>query len=335
MSTDIFICHTAYHLLIALSKVLSNSNVSRKNSIAYDLMLMDTIPNCSKLAEKINKTNLFKTVMLEGSDHSFASSSYFKTALELLFRGKRYSRLVDALREYDDIYVFNDVTEVGCVLNEARIKYHLIEDGLNCFKLFDQNNTSVGVASFRQIANIFLHLPSHMAESDYCLDLEINDASSLSTTINKKLIELPRTKLFSRLDEDAVAHIQSIFSCPDSACLNEASLVLTTPFCELGFSSAEQKTYYAKVLSRLPPQSCFIKPHPRDFFDYTQLVSRERIIDRTIPIEALFLGGNIHLQAVISYMSTAVQSCPAVQKIITKPGLVIPGIENWNIEIGD
>lgn len=71
------------------------------------------------------------------------------------------------------------------------------------------------------------------------------------------------------------------------------------------------------------------------FFDYTQLVSRERIIDRTIPIEALFLSGNIHLQAVISYMSTAVQSCPAVQKIITKPGLLIPGIENWNIEIGD
>lgn len=52
---------------------------------------------------------------------------------------KEYARLeapfvpVD-LRQYEDIYVYCDSDPIGYYLNQNKIPYHAMEDGLNCLK---------------------------------------------------------------------------------------------------------------------------------------------------------------------------------------------------------
>lgn len=325
---SIYVCHTPYHVLIATAKVLSG----RQRSSA---LLMDTIPDVDSLAKRLEREDVFEDVVVAGVGRPFRSQSYYKTLLDdLLFR-HHTADLVSYVAGHKNIFLFNDISELGCLLMRRGVKYHLLEDGLDAFKLFDQRKLSSGNTPARRLLGAFFKIPNGLGDSDCCVSIEVNDAEGLATRIDKPIVVVPRKDLFTSLEAAQVRALCRLFNLANLDGLNGAVLVLTTPFAELGYTEKSILDYYASVVDCFGgPGCCWIKPHPRDQQDYTSIVGPCNIIDRRMPVELLSFVPSLRLRAVVSYNSTSVGSLDlAERRFVTKPGLVMKGVENLCIDI--
>jgi hypothetical protein len=67
------------------------------------------------------------------------------------------------LKEYGEVFVYCDSDPIGYYLNMNRIKYHALEDGLNCLKNYDaaryDNRGHFGLKAFmsNKLNLIFIH----------------------------------------------------------------------------------------------------------------------------------------------------------------------------------
>lgn len=324
----IFICHTPYHVLVAAAKTLPSS---RKASA----LLIDTIPDVDSLAARLEQAGIFEMVTVAGVGRPFYSQSYYRTLLyDLLFK-QRAQNLINHIIEHQDIYLFNDKSEIGCLLIKRSIKYHLLEDGLDAFKLFNQRQLSSGNALARSILKPIFKIPQGLGDSDCCIDIEINDAEGLRTKIDKPIKIVPREAIFSSLSREQLEVLFSIFQLGNYWDLRGKTLVLTTPFRELGYDDDAILNYYQTLVRHFGgPEQCWIKPHPRDRVDYSGIVGPDNIIDRRMPVELLSFIPSLQLYAVVSYNSTSVGAVRNSEyRFITKPGLVMEGVENLCVEI--
>ena len=69
-----------------------------------------------------------------------AGTTYKNMYNRIIFT-KKFAKLEDAyvpvdFRAYWDVFVFCDADPIGLYLNQKRIKYHAVEDGLNYLKKF-------------------------------------------------------------------------------------------------------------------------------------------------------------------------------------------------------
>lgn len=324
----IYICHTPYHVLVAAAKtLLSSQNVS--------VLLIDTIPDVDNLAARLEQAGIFDTVRVAGVGRPFYSQSYYRTLLHDLFFKQHVQKLINHIAGHQEIYLFNDISEIGCLLMRRGIKYHLLEDGLDAFKLFNQRQLSSGKTLARSVLRQLFRTPQGLGDSDCCVDIEINDAEGLRTKIDKPIKVVSRKSIFSSLNKEQLEALFSIFQLGNYRCLHGKTLVLTTPFRELGYDDEAIHRYYRTIVRHFGgPEQCWIKPHPRDGVDYSAIVNPDNIIDRRMPVELLSFIPSLKLHAVVSYNST---SLGAVQnsdyRFVTKPGLIMRDVENLCIEI--
>lgn len=96
---------------------------------------------------------------------------------------RKYAKLESAfipLQDYKDIYVYCDSDPVGYYLNQNRIYYHAMEDGINCLKIYDaarfDNRGCFGLKAWMSGKNLIFIQNGY---GKYCLDMEINDRSCL------------------------------------------------------------------------------------------------------------------------------------------------------------
>ena len=315
----IFICFTYYHILVTLVKSFVNKE-------KYDIMIANDIPGYENLISHIAEKNYFRKIHIYDAkiirikkSNNVILYSLARNKYNILSRFKRYFDL--DLSQYDDIYIYNDATEIGLYLNYRKIKYHLLEDALDFYKYFNTyyhlRDNSYNNKSFKSLLKKLLGI-GFMAwgTSEYCLDIEVNDVNGIQIP-TEKVITVSRKELFSHLSDTDKKSIYDVFASDrkvDSG-KGDSVLICTQPLFSAGHvkSMEVQLMVFEEIIRDYYNQgnNIVIKPHPRDEADYSELVRKYHCgyIDKNIPSEVLDYNPNAkHYCAAISITSTSINA---------------------------
>lgn len=307
----IYIVSTYYHALISCVKQL----IKPQNS---DIIVTSYIPDGEILADRIKKSRLFKRAFYVGAIQEYKPKN--KLGFIFGFHSKNAkligSQLDVNLHEYDEINIFHDDTWIAHYLKSTRTKYRLIEDSLDNLKSTSRTNFSYMLPN-----NHTKWFIKHMLGIGYtyygydglAAEIEVNDADGLEieTFTKSKIVEMPRTAMFCALSEDDKKILVNIFMKDIPPFEPQKSIILLTqPLFADGYvkSEAEQlETYLALVKKKVKDETLVIKPHPRDFSDYSVSFPSAVILDKNMPVEILKIFGTKNFKDVITLHSSALK----------------------------
>lgn len=302
---EVYICHTPYHVLISLLKMLTDDG-----GALADLLLVDTIPDFREMAQRIAAEGTFRNIILIEKNRCFVNTrSFHINAAYINLHQRRVRHSFSFLKSYGGVYIFNDYTEMGSILALLRIDYHLLEDGLDCYKLFDQHAVHGRAQALKWLLNKSFSVPMGMAEGKTCVDVEVNDKTQLMTDLMQPLKQIPRSALMESAKDSDKATIARVFDFQPVSIEEGSVIILTQPLREIGVcvSDIQQVNMYRAIADKFRTKTVFLKLHPRDRCDYSQCFQKERILSGSVPIEVILLaGGRFKFDAAVTYSSTAI-----------------------------
>ena len=312
MKDRIYICHTYYHVYVTFLKELklrAEADPAKKAGAAT-LVLSKMSNNFENLKSRVESTGLFEEVL--------------KNRIRFT---KEYARLeasyvpVD-LRTYKDIYVYCDSDPIGYYLNQNHIRYHAVEDGLNCLKNFDAARyDNRGHFKIKAFLSMYLNLIFvQNGYGKYCMDMEVNDISAIRYPC-PRYIELPRKPLEDRLTaEDKQLLLQAFVRNKDelehqieeSNKVGDKILILTDPVCALDV----REQIFRDIIKMYEKEgTIFLKPHPRDLLDYQKLFAEYPQFDASMPMEMLNFFPNLRFKKVVTIF-TEVKGLPFADEAV-------------------
>ena len=342
MRDRIYVCHTYYHVYVTFLKELklrANCSEEGREPGGATLVLSKLSNHFEALKERVDATGFFEEVIEfdEKREDFFPELAKWRQGTgnflgNLWYRirfTKQYAKLeapyvpVD-FRKYKDIYVFCDSDPIGYYLNQNRIYYHALEDGLNCLKNFDaaryDNRGHFGLKVFlsRRLNLIFVQ----NGYGKYCLDMEVNNISLIQYPC-PQYIEEPRLELAARLtDEDKQLLLRAFIrdkeelerQIEESSRVGDKILILTDPLCTL---DVREKIFRDIVRQYEPEGTIFIKPHPRDELDYRKLFPQYPQFDATVPMEILNYFPNLRFKKAVTVLTEikAIQFADTVDRL--------------------
>lgn len=317
MKDRIYVCHTYYHVYVTCLKELTLPEELRGGAT---LVLSRMSSDFRELPARARESGIFEEVVLfdERSYETFPellrlkedSGNLLCNMLRRIRFCRRYAELeapfvpVD-FREYRDIYVYCDSDPVGYYLAGSRIRYHALEDGLDCIRYYDTarfDNRGHFALKAWMAARGWIFIQNGW--SRYCIDMEVNDISVLPHPC-PKYIEKRREELAEALTGEDRERLTRLFLENRSALdqtLAEASgagrplvLVLTEPLLpDLG----DRKRLFLDLIRENGGDGgkaqIVIKPHPRDLLDYAADPDFADclVLDAFFPMEVLnFIDG--------------------------------------------
>jgi hypothetical protein len=319
MKERIYICHTYYHAYIAFLKELA---LPREKRGQASLMLSSMSNHFEEFGERAGKTDLFREIINfdekredffpELAAYRKDQGSILKNMLQRIRFTRKYARLEEPyipidLRTYRDIYVFCDSDPIGYYLNQYRIRYHALEDGLNCLVHFDAAHYD-NRGHFRLKALLSEKCNLIFVQNGYgkyCMDMEVNDISAIRMPC-RKYREVPRKELTERLTEKDKELLLQAFvrdreqlgqKLSDCRTGQKNILILTDPLCTL---EVREKIFRDIITEYEQAGQIFIKPHPRDELDYRKLFPEYSIFDATVPMEMLNFFPDIYFDKVVT-----------------------------------
>lgn len=323
----IYICHTYYHAYVAFLKECKLKKQHKKNNILWikaDIMLSSLSNDFGQLKERMEQTEFFNQV-LELHEKSFDEFPELLTykkdkgniVLNMISRiifTKKYGKLVEPcvpvnLKEYQDIYVFCDSDPIGYYLNYKKIRYHAVEDGLNCIQFYDtarfDNKGSFKLKAWMSARNLIFIQNGY---GKYCIDMEVNQIDVLPYPC-KKYIEEPRQALVDNLTEEDkqlivkafIENVDSIYQLiHESPNKDNLMMILTEPLCTLDV----RKKIFGDIAEIFGQGAIvFFKPHPRDLLDYKLLFPQYVVLDGKFPMEVLNFMEGITFNKVYSVLT--------------------------------
>lgn len=319
-------CHTYYHVYITFLKELKLlGGVPVEEHGRATLVLSKMSNNFEDLKSRVESTGLFRQVIEfdEKREDYFPELARWRKGKggflgNLLYRiqfTRRYAQLeapyvpVD-FREYRDIYVYCDSDPIGYYLNQNKIYYHALEDGLNCLKNFDAARyDNRGHFKLKVFLSMYLNLIFvQNGYGKYCLDMEVNDISAIRYSC-PRYIEQPRQELVDRLQPHEQDLILQAFirdkealerQIEESREKGDKILILTDPLCTLEV----RERIFRDIIERYEPEgTIFLKPHPRDVLDYRKLFPDYPQFDATIPMEMLNFFPELHFKKVVAVLT--------------------------------
>lgn len=334
MIDDVYICHTPYHLLISLAKVLTNPERKSTGLIVANRSFIG-----DEVLERMKEAGIFDSVILH-EDADMYSRSYHETKNPL----KRRHILKNIINEFHiedlrekNIYIFNDDSSYGISMNFCKIPYHLIEDGLNCFqaKYFVRDKSwKKRIAKIVQKA-FGIDVPT-FGDSPNMIDIEVNDKEGVNVGNASLIIELPRKELFDRLTEQAKRSIVDIFLGDELKHMDfnkrDSVLILTQPLEKSGLMTMDDKLgLYEKIIKENKQYDIFIKVHPREDSSVYQdrFPECHMFSHNNVPIEVFSFISDAHFSKAITVFSTSMESLSFVdQKIVLGKEWVHEQMEN-------
>lgn len=300
-----YICHTYYHVYVALLKELNRG----KSHYGEATLILSTMSNnFGNLDKRAIASGVFENVLMmeEKEDICFPEVMKYhqdkgNLFLNLLQRIKYTKMLGKAqepyipvdLKSFDDVYVFCDSDPIGYYLNYKKIKYHALEDGLNSVLLDDQarnsNRGAFGLKCFMaRLGLIFIE----NGYSRYCIDFIVNDLKA-NPNPPKNIREESFDSMFDRLSEEDHDIIVNIFlenPAPLCRTLDAGNyekpcvMILTEPLCELDV----RKQLFGDIVKKYDNEyTVIIKPHPRDLLDYEKEFPDSVVIRDRFPMEVM------------------------------------------------
>lgn len=328
MHDRIYVCHTYYHVYIACLKEL---NLPAEKRGGAELCLSSLSNDFRDLGKRAEASGLFAAVWTFPEK----PASDFPELIELkkdrgnpmrnLWQRRRFDRKLAALeapfvpvdfRQYRDIYVFCDSDPIGYYLAGNKIRYHALEDGLDCLVYYDAARYD-NRGNFRLKAWLarrgFLFMQN--GYSRYCLDMEVNSISRLQFPGPKgKYVEVSREKLCEGLTKEGRQILTRLFIAnldELTAKLHEAAstgkptiLVLSEPLLP---DLRDRKRLFRDLIRENGTVNgrqgtIVIKPHPRDRLDYRKEFPEYIILDPFFPMEVLnFIDGLMFDRVVTVY----------------------------------
>ncbi len=318
MKERIYVCHTYYHVYVACLKELTLPGSSRGQAT----LLLSTMSNdFGDLRERAKKSGLFEDVLMfeEKKADFFPQLDKFRVdygnlVINLFSRmifTKRLGKLQEPyvpvdFAQYRDIYVFCDSDPIGYYLNYKRIRYHALEDGLDCISYYDtaryDNRGHFKLKAFLASRNLIFIQNGY---SKYCVDMEVNNTAILKYPC-PKYIEQPREVLVRRLtgeDKEILTGIflrdrEALFQQLRSGAHHENKvLVLSEPLCSL----TVRKQIFTDIIREYGQDAqVLIKPHPRDVLDYRKAFPEHIVLDGMFPMEILNFVEGLEFNRVVS-----------------------------------
>ena len=322
MKDRIYVCHTYYHVYVTFLKELVQPEAERGKAT---LLLSRMSTDFEQLGERVEASGLFRQVLKydekredffpELAEYRKDTGSFIGNLRNRIRFTKRYAELeapyvpVD-FKEYGDIYVYCDSDPVGYYLNQYRIHYHAVEDGLDTLKNCDDARYD-NRGHFRLKAFLSRYLNLIFVQNGYgkyCIDMEVNDISAIKYSC-PRYIEVPRQMLVDRLSEKDKEIILKVFirnrdelekqldKCKQS---RDGILILTDPLCTL---DVRERIFKDIIAMYEPEGTIFIKPHPRDELNYRELFAEYPQFDATVPMELLNFFPGIHFKKVVAVLT--------------------------------
>lgn len=309
----IYVCHTYYHVYIACLKELALRE-GKSGAGKADLVLSKMSNDFRSLRERAAACGLFDAVIeFDEKDYTFfpelveLKKDRGNIAANMLQRirfCRRYAQLeepyvpVDFTR-YRDIYVFCDSDPIGYYLSYKKIRYHAVEDGLDCIRYRDtardDNRGHFGLKAF-MAARGWIFIQNGYGK--YCIDMEVNDLSALDHP-TAKMKEVPRESLTARLTEEDKKLLTALFIENRDQLIQALTkagesgrpkvLILTEPLCK---DLSMRRRLFEDMINEygtVGGQAAVIvvKPHPRDKLDYTEIFPQHIVLDGFFPMEIL------------------------------------------------
>lgn len=321
MKDRIYVCHTYYHVYVSFLKELALPSEKRGGAT---LVLSKMSNNFETLKDRVESTGLFEQVVEfdEKRDDFFpelakwkVNQGFVKNLLNRIRFTKRYAELEAAyipvnFKEYGDIYVYCDSDPIGFYLNQNKIRYHAMEDGLNCLKNYDaaryDNRGHFELKAFLSKKLNLIFIPNGYGK--YCIDMEVNDISVIKLP-GPCYVECPRQPLVDRLTEEDKQIITQAFirdkeklmqQIKESEGKGDKILVLTDPLCSLEI----RKQIFEDIIHMYESEGAiYLKPHPRDVLDYRTLFAEYPQFDATVPMELLNFIPGLHFKKVVAVLT--------------------------------
>nr|WP_300769130.1 glycosyltransferase family 52 [uncultured Acetatifactor sp.] len=322
MRERIYVCHTYYHVYVTFLKELA---LPREKRGQATLVLSRMSNDFEDLGSRVESTGLFEQVM----EFDEKREDFFPELVKLRNAGRgflghlwsriRFTRLYAKLeepyvpvdfRDYGDIYVYCDSDPIGYYLNQKKIPYHAVEDGLNCLKNFDaaryDNRGHFGLKAFlsRKLNLIFVQ----NGYGKYCIDMEVNDISAIRYPC-PQYIQQPRQALVDRLTpEDKTLILRAFIRDMDSLQaqidagngMDDKILILTDPLCTL---DVRERIFRDIIRMYEKEGTIFLKPHPRDTLDYRGIFAQYPQFDATVPMEMLNFFPGLRFKKVVGVLT--------------------------------
>ncbi len=322
MKERIYVCHTFYHVYIAVIKELNLPVADRGGAT----LVLSTMSNdFGSLKNRAEKIGLFEAVYMfdEKEDINFPNVMALhkdrgNLVLNLLQR-VRYTRELGRaqepnipvdFRQYKDIYVFCDSDPIGHYLNYKHIYYHALEDGLDTIVYCDDarfgNRGHFGLKAFLAKAGLIFIENGY---SKYCLDMEVNDISAIKYK-SDAYIEVPRKQLIDNVSGDDRYVLIDLFMENPAQLLAQIAnapkdkkkvMILSDPVCDL----LTRKRLMRDIINEYAHDAVvFIKPHPRDVLDYNADDFADCIVIKgRFPMEMMNYYEELHMDKVISILT--------------------------------
>lgn len=318
MKENVFVCFTPYHIYIACIKAM----VEKMEN--YEIAVTDNVPDGETYCAALRKEGVFKRVhYLKQADYipRFARQKFHVIYFLMPFLLRRSDRVLGFLRN-KEIYLFSDNSSVGIYLMRRHIPYHLLEDGCDTFS-YNQRAIRGRAQKIKKLLFNLWKIPYSMGQSPYCADVEVNDKARLKTAFSCPVIEKRRSELIAQMNEEQIAALLRVFDFDFSMSLGRKSLLLLTqPLCEMRLAKDDAETvrlYEKALLPYRDSYDIYVKPHPRDKGDYTQLFDGAAVvIPRAIPAEILNYVKNIQFDLGVTLSSTSangVSFCKKIERI--------------------
>ena len=334
MRERIYVCHTFYHVYVACLKEfhilhsfshagdtaegIHGSKAGDGSSLAgrATLVLSRMSNKFGTMVDRARESGLFEEVIEydEKVDTFFPelaplrrnSGNLVKNMIQRIKFCRRFAILQEKyvpvdFTKYKDIYVFCDSDPIGYYLNYKKIRYHALEDGLNCIKYGDQarydNNGHFKFKAFLASTGLIF---IQNGWGRYCIDMEVNDISILDYPC-PKYIEVPRQPLVDELTQSDknlmlkifVENMEELKAKLEEGKDKPRVLILSEPLCDL---ETRQRLFrdlvneYGTINGE--KAIVMIKQHPRDYLDYAKYFPDVILLSGTFPMEMLnFIEG--------------------------------------------
>lgn len=308
---NIYFCNTYYHVLISILKTMKDKNCKSDLVVTSDIYNNNLVKDIN-LINRIKNKKIFNSVIVyDYSKIEIEIQESRFTAIKRFFL-TNYLAIKDELKlkSYDKIYIFFDGSLIGHLLNVKKIKYNLLEDGMDTFKInyLLKNHQQNKKNKIKGIIKYYLNF-REFGESKYIESIEVNNADGLEF-LNKKIIEYPKKKLFDSFSKNELEDVSKIFM--PELCLENminSNLLITQPLFQDGYCDSidNQINIYKSILNEvnLKEENVIIKPHPRENIDYKKYFPNSMILLKNFPLEILYFY-NVKFKKIISISSTSI-----------------------------